>query len=62
MSSFSLALTIARWRIRYDSQNGRMENTKTMVKRKVAEPPAELVAAKDEFRRVAMEIYKGKLI
>ena len=31
-----------------------------MVKRKVAEPPAELVAAKDEFRRVAMEIYKGK--
>ena len=35
-----------------------MENTKTMVKRESA-PPPELVAAKEEFRRVAMELYKG---
>ena len=30
-----------------------------MVKRAVTAPPAELVAAKEEFRRVALELYKG---
>ena len=36
-----------------------MANTKSMVKRKLCDPDPEHIAAKEDFRKIAMEIYKS---
>lgn len=36
-----------------------MANTKSMVKRKLNDPDPEHIAAKEDFRKIAMEIYKS---